>query len=78
MQWERAGYPIDDRPEIFASLFNLGFNKSKPKSNPEVGGSSFEVGNSIYSFGAVAFEFYYSGELQEVFPFKGSSFDFEK
>jgi hypothetical protein len=78
MQWERAGYPIDDRPEIFASLFNLGFKKSKPKANPEVGGSSFEVGNSLYTFGAVSFEFYYSGELQEIFPFKRARFDYEK
>ena len=78
MQWERAGFPINDRPEIFASLFNLGFNKSKPKANPEVGGSSFEVGNTQYTFGAVAFEFYYSGELQEIFPFKRARFDYEK
>ena len=77
-QWQRAGFPIDNRPEIFASLFNLGFNKSKPKSNPEVGGSVFEVGNTEYTFGAVSFEFYYSGELQEVFPFKRARFDYKQ
>lgn len=77
MQWERAGFPIQDRPEILASLFNLGFNKSKPKAEPEVGGSSFEVGNTVYTFGAVAFEFYYSGELQDIFPYKRARFDYK-
>jgi len=77
MQWERSGFPIQDRPEILASLFNLGFNKSKPKAEPEVGGSSFEVGNTVYTFGAVAFEFYYSGELQDIFPYKRARFDYK-
>jgi hypothetical protein len=62
MQWERAGFPIDDRPEILASLFNLGYQRSKPQKYPAVGG---------------AFEFYYSGELADVFPYKKKRFDFE-
>lgn len=76
-QWQRAGYPIDDRPEILASLFNLGFQKSKPKSNPAVGGSVYKIKNIDYTFGSVAYEFYYSGELADVFPFKKKSFDYE-
>lgn len=78
MQWERAGYPIEDRPEIFASLFNLGFQKSKPKKRPGVGGSVFKINETEYTFGAVAFEFYYSGEMSDVFPYKKSRFDWNK
>ena len=76
MQWERAGYPIDKRPEILASLFNLGYQKSKPKKNPGVGGSNYKIHDTEYTFGSVAFEFYYSGELSEIFPYKKKSFDF--
>jgi hypothetical protein len=75
-QWKNAGFPIDQRPEIFASLFNLGFQKSVPKKNPSVGGSVYEIAGKNYTFGAVSFEFYYSGELQNIFPFKIKSFDF--
>ncbi len=78
MQWERAGYPIDDRPEILASLFNLGYQRSKPKKNPAVGGSDFKIHETNYTFGAVAFEFYYSGELADVFPYQKSMFDWNK
>jgi hypothetical protein len=77
MQWERAGFPLDNRPEILASLFNLGYNKSKPKKNPSVGGSNYQVGESQYTFGAVAFEFYYSGELLDVFPYQKKRFDWD-
>jgi hypothetical protein len=73
-QWEKAGFPIDDRPEILASLFNLGYQKSKPKKNPGVGGSVFKINESEYTFGSVAFEFYYSGELAELFPFEKERF----
>ena len=74
MQWERAGFPIDDRPEIFASLFNLGYNKSKPKKYPSVGGSEFKIRDQQHTFGAVAFDFYYSGELCDLFPFQAVHF----
>lgn len=77
MQWERAGFPIDDRPEILASLFNLGYNRSKPKKNPGVGGSIFKIHDTDYTFGAVAFEFYYSGELSDVFPYEQKRFDWD-
>ena len=77
MQWERAGYPLYNRPEILASLFNLGYSKSKPKKNPSVGGSNYQVGESQYTFGAIAFEFYYSGELLDVFPYQKKRFDWD-
>ena len=74
MQWERAGFPIDNRPEIFASLFNLGFHKSKPKKNPAVGGSNFMINDKSYTFGGVAYDFYYSGEMADLFPFEKQKF----
>lgn len=78
MQWERAGYPIDNRPEILASLFNLGYSKSVPKKNPEVGGSVFKIREDEYTFGAVAYEFYFSGELADMFPYYPMHFDWEE
>jgi len=75
MQWERAGFPIDDRPEILATLFNIGFEVSIPKENPVVGGSTVMIHRKPYSFGAIAYEYYYSGELYDLFPFKRIKFD---
>jgi len=69
-QWERSGYNINDRPEILATLFNLGFAKSVPKANPSVGGALIEIGNQKYSFGGLAFQFYYSNELIANFPWQ--------
>jgi hypothetical protein len=77
VQWERSGYPIDRRPEILATLYNIGFQSSIPKENPVVGGSGINIKGKKYSFGAVAYEFYYSGELFDLFPFKESKFDFQ-
>lgn len=77
-QWERAGFPISYRPEILASLFNLGYQKSKPKKNPEAGGSNFKINDTEHTFGSVAFDFFYSGELAEEFPFHRQLFDWNK
>ena len=73
-QWEKAGFPIDNRPEILASLFNLGYQKSIPKKNPAVGGSNFKIREQEYTFGSVAYEFYYSGEMSNIFPYKKEKF----
>jgi len=73
-QWEKAGFPIDNRPEILASLFNLGYQKSVPKKNPSVGGSNFKIREQEYTFGSVAYEFYYSGEMSDIFPYKKVKF----
>jgi hypothetical protein len=67
-QWQEEGYPINDRPEVLATLFNLGFNKSVPKENPLVGGSTITINDRDYTFGGLAYEFYYSGELSDIFP----------
>jgi hypothetical protein len=76
MQWERSGFPISERPEILATLYNIGYEVSVPKENPVVGGSGINIKGKLYTFGSVAYEFYYSGELFELFPFKNSRFDF--
>lgn len=69
-QWAKKGYDISGRPEILATLFNVGYEWSKPRPNPQVGGSHIEINGKSYSFGALAFEFYYSGEMADVFPFE--------
>lgn len=73
-QWRKAGFPIDDRPEILASLFNLGYHKSIPKKNPQVGGSVFKIHDVEYTFGSVAYDFYYSGEMTDLFPYNSEKF----
>ena len=69
-QWENSGYNINDRPEVLATLFNIGFYKSAPKENPEVGGSTITINDRDYTFGGLAYEFYYSGELSGFFPLR--------
>ena len=78
VQWEKAGFPIDDRPEILATLFNVGYPQSKPKRNPRVGGSTIKIYDKPHSFGAIAYEFYYSGELYDIFPYRQKRFDWDK
>jgi len=68
-QWRSAGYPIDHRPEIVATLYNLGFDKSMPKPDPQVGGSTLTINNRSYTFGGLAYEIYYSGVLVDEFPY---------
>ncbi len=67
-EWERAGYPIHNRPEIMATLFNIGFANSRPNPKPQAGGALIEVGGESYTFGRLAYEFYYSTELDSDFP----------
>jgi hypothetical protein len=73
-QWEKAGHPIDERPEILATLFNVGFARSLPKANPQVGGATITIRNQPYTFGAIAYQFYYSGELFDLFPYQHPKF----
>lgn len=68
-QWKKAGYDISNRPDILFTLFNVGFAASKPSDNPQCGGSHIKVGEKIYTFGVIGFDFYYSGELADVFPY---------
>ena len=74
LQWRRAGYDISERPDVLFTLFNLGFDHSKPKADPMPGGSRITVGDREYTFGAIGFDFYYSGELVETFPYHRQRF----
>jgi len=67
-QWSDAGFPIEKRPEIITTLYNIGFIHSKPNAAPASGGAAITVGNKTYSFGDLASQFYYSGELIAEFP----------
>jgi hypothetical protein len=66
--WATAGYPINNNVGVTATLFNIGFNKSEPKSAPQVGGAVININNIDYTFGSLAAQFYYSGELLKDFP----------
>ena len=68
-QWSDSGFSIDDRPEIICTLYNVGFPQSKPNASPKIGGSTVKIGTETYSFGRLAFEFFYSGELSVQFPY---------
>lgn len=69
LQWQRAGYDISNRPDVLFTLFNVGFSQSVPKPDPVCGGSHIRVRDQIYTFGAIGFDFYFSGELAQEFPF---------
>ncbi len=38
-QWAQKGFDISNKPGILATLYNLGFNRSIPKENPQIGGA---------------------------------------
>ena len=78
LQWRRAGYDISDRPDVLFTLFNVGFSQSHPKPDPMPGGSHITVGDREYTFGAIGFDFYYSGELVLVFPYHRNHFSAEQ
>ena len=67
-QWQLSGYDVTKRPDVLVTLFNLGFNASAPKVDPQVGGASLIVGGQTYSFGYLGSLFYQSDELQTEFP----------
>ena len=68
VQWQKAGFDISDRPEILSTLYNIGFAHSKPKASPSVGGAEIDVNGHVYSFGSLAYYFYYSKEVVDSFP----------
>ena len=74
LQWRRSGYDIVNRPDILFTLFNLGFQASKPGPDPQCGGSHIKVHDEVYTFGVICNDFYYSGELAEQFPLKAKRF----
>jgi len=67
-QWKNSGFDISNRPDVLATLYNLGFYYSVPKANPAAGGSVININNVDYTFGDIGYEFYYSGELSDIYP----------
>lgn len=69
-QWKNAGYDVSMRPDVLSTLYNLGFPRSVPKDNPTPGGAPITVNGQQYNFGELGYEFYYSGELMQEFPYE--------
>lgn len=67
-QWQNAGFPIENKPDIISTLYNIGFENSHPNSNPQSGGAEIEIHGITYSFGSLARSFYESDELIDEFP----------
>lgn len=67
-QWSRAGYDITNRGDIVATLFNIGFQGSKPNPTPSAGGAGITTGGATYTYGTLGGLFYTSDELLDIFP----------
>ncbi len=67
-QWERAGFPLRGDVGVLSTLYNIGFQRSVPKADPQVGGAAIEIAGTTYSFGGLATDFYESGLLTDIFP----------
>ncbi|OHA58767.1 MAG: hypothetical protein A2571_00040 [Candidatus Vogelbacteria bacterium RIFOXYD1_FULL_44_32] len=67
-QWQKAGYDITSEIGIWSTLYNIGFVHSEPKPNPAVGGAAILIGDTTWSFGGLAQEFYESDKLLAEFP----------
>lgn len=69
-QWAKAGYDISNRPDVITTLYNIGFDHSDPKTNPQIGGATITVGGTKFSYGELGTDFYNSDELTALFPVK--------
>ncbi len=67
-QWQRAGLDISDNPGVIVTLFNVGFQASRPNASPQVAGATIETGGTIYTYGELGAAFYDSEELTDLFP----------
>ena len=67
-QWSRAGFSIKSSPGAVVTLFNIGFQKSRPNAAPAVGGATISVGGTKYTYGQLGESFYNSDELTDIFP----------
>ncbi len=67
-QWRTAGFDISKRPEIIGTLYDLGFQKSQPKANPQIGGAEINIDGKIWSFGGLTYDVFYSNEMIDAFP----------
>ena len=67
-EWARAGFDVTRKPEVAVTLFNLGFQASRPNPIPRVAGAPILTGGKIYSYGELGSAFYHSNELTDIFP----------
>lgn len=67
-EWRTAGYPIESNVAILSTLYNIGFEHSSPKPDPQIGGAELTISGTTYSFGSLASDFYNSNLLIDVFP----------
>lgn len=67
-QWRGAGFPIESNVGVLSTLYNIGFARSVPKKDPQIGGAAIEVAGTVYSFGGIASDFYQSDLLTDIFP----------
>lgn len=67
-QWAKAGFPVDNKPEVVGTLFNIGFQASHPNANPKTAGATITTGGKAYSFGELGANFANSLELRGQFP----------
>jgi hypothetical protein len=67
-QWKKAGYPIEKNIGVIATLYNIGFEKSVPKLDPNIGGALIDLEDYTGTFGRIALDFYNSNELEAIFP----------
>jgi hypothetical protein len=66
-QWKKHGFDISSKTEILATLYNIGFDHSKPNPSPHSGGAIIQINDIQYSFGSIAKDFYDSDELTDMF-----------
>lgn len=67
-QWRSAGFPIDANVGVLSTLYNIGFQHSNPNPNPQVGGAAITAGDTTFSFGGLAADFYDSDLLIDILP----------
>ncbi|MDR3547784.1 MAG: hypothetical protein P4M11_05890 [Candidatus Pacebacteria bacterium] len=67
-QWQNAGFPIANNPAVISTLYNIGFQYSVPKADPQIGGAAIVINGVTYSFGGLAEQFYTSNLLSNLFP----------
>lgn len=67
-QWAKAGFPITGNVGIISTLYNIGFERSQPNANPQVGGAQIVINDVSKSFGGLAAEFYDSNLLVDLYP----------
>lgn len=67
-QWKQSGFNIQETPGAVVTLFNIGFQASKPNPAPVTGGAPITTGGITYTFGQIGELFFNSDELKDVFP----------